>query len=96
MLPTNKAIFFLLLLSVESILIETRFIDLENSILKKQKQFKDFQIQINELVKLFQGKIDQNELYPEDALAFAILTLEIITKRNRSLTPLVYWYSRKG
>jgi hypothetical protein len=96
MLPTNKAIFFLLLLLVESILIETRFIDFEKSIIKKQKQIKGIQIKINELVKLFQGKIDQNELYSEDALAFAILILEIITKRNRSLTPPVYWYSRKG
>jgi len=96
MLPTNKAIFFLLLLLVESILIETRFIDFEKSIIKKQKQIKGIQIKINELVKLFQGKIDQNELYSEDALAFAILILEIITKRIRSLTPPVYWYSRKG
>ena len=54
------------------------------------------QIKINEMVKLFQLKLDENELYSEDLFAFAVLILEIIKKRNRSLTPAVYWYSRKG
>jgi hypothetical protein len=96
MLQTKKIKLCILLLLIELLLIETRFIQFERPALKKQMPTQKFQIKINEMVTLFQFKPDKNELYSEDLLAFALLILEIIKKRNQSLTPAVYWYSRKG
>ncbi len=96
MFQTKKMTFFLLLLLGESFLIQSRFIDFDELIIKEQKSTKKVQIKINEMVKLFQLKLDRNELYYEDLLAFGCLVLEIIKMRTRTLTPDVYWYSRKG
>jgi hypothetical protein len=90
----KKMKFFLLLLVLQLILIETRFTDL--IVNKGPKPVKSFQKNINEMVKLFQKKLVTNELYYEDLLGFACLVLKIIKMRNQSLTPSVYWYSRKG
>jgi hypothetical protein len=98
MFQIKKTTFFLLLLLGELILIETRFIDFDRSIIKERKSTKKIQIKISEMVKLFQVKLDRNELYYDDFLAFGCLVIELIKVRNRSLsvTPAVYWYSRKG
>jgi hypothetical protein len=99
MFRSRKLKFFLVLLLVELILIETSFVSISGFTIKQQKPIKKTQrIQryTHGMVKLFRAKLDRNQLYDEDLLAFALLVLEIIKKRNQSLTPNVYWYSRKG
>ncbi len=93
MFRSRKLKFLLLLLFVELILIETNINSLSN---KRQKPIKKIQRQINVMVKLFRIKLDRDELYSDDLLGFACLVLKIIQMRNQSLTPEVYWYSRKG
>jgi hypothetical protein len=90
--------FFILLLLVQLILIETRFIEFHQTFKKGPKLVKSFQKNVDGMVKIFQEKLDQDELYYEDLLGFALLVLEIIKRRahSLSLTPDVYWYSRKG
>jgi len=87
------------LILAELILIETSFVSISGLTIKnnlRQKPIKKFQRKIHGMVKLFRIKLNRNELNAEDLLAFALLVLEIIKMRNQSLTPNVYWYSRKG
>jgi len=95
MFRTRKLKFLLLLLLIELILIETRLVSINSLSNKRQKAIKQIQRHINEMVKLFGSKLDRNELYYEDLLAFACLVLKIIKMRDHSLAPDVYWYSRK-
>jgi len=96
MFRSRKLKFLLLLLFVELILIETRLVNINSLSNKRQKPIKKIQRQINLMVKLFRIKLDRDELYSDDLLGFACLVLKIIQMRNQSLTPEVYWYSRKG
>jgi hypothetical protein len=90
--------FFILLLLVQLILIETRFIEFHKIDNKGPKLVRSFQKYVDGMVKIFQEKLDQDELFYEDLLGFALLVLEIIKRRDHSLSlaPDVYWYSRKG
>jgi hypothetical protein len=83
---SKKMKFFIILLLVQLILIETRFIEFDKIVNKGPKPIKSFQKNIDGMVKLFQEKLDQDELYYEDLLGFALLVLEIIKRRTHSLS----------
>lgn len=88
--------FSLLLIITEISLVEGRFVDLSFNIIKLRKKQNTIQKHISSMGKLFQYKLDENELYDDDILAVLFLAYELIRKRNMFIGPDVYWYSRKG
>jgi len=86
----------LLIIIVELSLIETRFVNFKHAFFKLNSNERNLHENISTIVKLFEDKLDQNQLYDDDILSVALLTYIIVLKRKQSVGPDVYWYSRKG
>ena len=95
-MKTLSCFLLLLIVIVELGLIETRFIDINHTIFLLRQKQKHINKKVSSIVKLFENKLDQNELYKEDIHAVIYLMYQIVLKRKLSIGPDVYWYTRKG